>query len=154
VSVLLRKPYDNLGYSGQEVVVSPGLSRNFLIPQGIAVYATEANRALYKVVLEGDALRKSESERAHRLLLARVANIVLIFQKATKEDGTLYSPVTASDIAAKLESTPLKNLGVQERNVRVGKKIDIPGEFEVHIEAVKASPGTFLPLKVRVGVAV
>ena len=71
--MLLRQPYDNLGYPGQEVVVSPGLSRNYLIPQGIAVYATEANRALYKVVLEGDALRKSESERAHRLLLARVA---------------------------------------------------------------------------------
>ena len=147
VSVILRKPWDTLGYAGQEVTVAPGYARNYLIPQRIAVYATEPNRSLHKRTLEGDELRISESERAHRLLCARIRDIKLLFHRATKEDGTLYSPVSASDVAEKLQNTPLKNLGVQDRNVKVGK-LDVPGEFEVSVEPVKASPGVWVPLQV------
>jgi len=58
--------------------------------------------------------------------------------------------VRASDIAEKLQSTPLKNLGVQDRNVRVEKAMDAAGEFEVKVEPVKLSPGVWVPLKVEI----
>ncbi len=154
VSIILKKALDQLGYVGQEVVVAPGFARNYLIPQAIAVYATEPNRVKYKVVLEGEAFRRAEVERAQRLLQARVADLVLLFQRATKEDGALYSPVRALDIAAQLETTPLRTLGAREGNVRVPAPIERPGEYVVEVEAARTMPGLWCPLKVRVVVAV
>ena len=154
VSIILRQALDQLGYQGQEVVVAPGFARNYLIPQALAVYATEPNRVKYKVTLEGEAFRRAEVERAQRLLQARVADIVLLFHRATKEDGSLYSPVRALDIASQLETTPLRTLGAREGNVRVATPIERPGDYTVQVEAVRSMPGLWSPLKVRVAVAV
>jgi large subunit ribosomal protein L9 len=151
--VILRQALDQLGYVGQEVVVRPGFARNYLIPKEIAVYATEANRARHKVALEGDAYRTAEVERAQRLMQARVAALVVVFQRATKESGELYSPVKASDISTQLESTPLRTLGVKEGNVRIPSPIERAGEYTVEVEAVKQQPGLWCPLKLRVVVA-
>ena len=154
VSIILRQALDQLGYLGQEVVVAPGFARNYLIPQAKAVYATEPNRVKYKVQLEGEAFKRSEVERAQRLLQARVADVVLLFHRATKEDGALYSPVRAQDIAAQLETTPLRTLGAREANVRVGAPIERPGDFVVDVEAARSMPGTWHKLKIRVEQAV
>ena len=154
VAVVLKEAYDALGYRGQEVAVAPGFARNFLIPKGVAVYATEPNRVRFKVVLEGDEFRRAEAERAQRLLQARVADVILVFARATKEDGALYSPVKASDIASQLESTPLRTLGAREANVRVGAPIERPGDFVVDVEAARSMPGTWHKLKIRVEQAV
>ena len=154
VNIILRRALDQLGYMGQEVTVAPGFARNYLIPQAIAVYATEANRVKHKVTLEGDAFRRSEVERSQRLLLARVAEVVLLFPRATKEDGALYSPVKASDIASHLETTPLRTLGAKEANVRLRAPMERPGEYVVDVEAARSMPGLWCPLRVRVVVAV
>jgi large subunit ribosomal protein L9 len=154
VSIILRQALDQLGYVGQEVVVAPGFARNYLVPKSIAVYATEPNRVKYKVTLEGEAFRRAEVERSQRLLRARVADMVLLFQRATKEDGALYSPVKASDIASQLESTPLRTLGVKEANVRIPTPITHPGQYSIEVEAVRSMPGLWCPLKIRVVVAV
>ena len=43
MQVILREDVSNLGKSGELVSVKPGYGRNYLIPQGIAVLATERN---------------------------------------------------------------------------------------------------------------
>ncbi|HMY60000.1 MAG TPA: 50S ribosomal protein L9, partial [Pseudomonadota bacterium] len=43
MQVILREDISNLGKSGELVSVKPGYGRNFLIPQGLAVLATERN---------------------------------------------------------------------------------------------------------------
>ena len=48
VPVILLQDVDTLAVAGQEVPVRPGFARNFLLPQKLAVYATEDNRKLHK----------------------------------------------------------------------------------------------------------
>ena len=150
ISVILRRPFDLLGHAGQEVAVAPGYARNYLVPRGVAVYATAQNRTRFAVALEGEAARAAEAERAARLVRARVADVVLTVRRASKDGVSLYGTVTAADVAAQLEATPLRNLGVREAGVRVpGEGLTRLGEHEVEVEP-RALPGLWLPLKVRV----
>ena len=49
MKVILKKDFKGLGYKNDQVKVKPGYGRNFLIPQGVAMVASEANK---KVALE------------------------------------------------------------------------------------------------------
>ncbi len=159
VFVILRDSLDTLGVTGEEVPVAPGFARNYLIPQRKAVYATALNRARFKVELTVEEAARSADERQARLVRARVSEIVLVFKRASVDGVKLFGGVTMADVAAALISTPLRNLGVTDARVRLGKGggggggakpmlTDI-GEHSIEIEP-KASPGLWCELKVRV----
>lgn len=119
VSLILLQQLDNLGYKGEEVKVVPGYARNHLIPQRLAVYATQSNRDKYKIILpEAEAAVKIE-ERATNMLRARIAAVNLIFKRATKDGQNLYGGVTVSDVVEQIATTPLKNLKIKESNVKL-----------------------------------
>ena len=44
MEIILKKDYKGLGYKNEVVEVAPGYARNFLIPKGFALYATESNK--------------------------------------------------------------------------------------------------------------
>jgi len=133
VSLILRKQLDDLGYLGQEVQVSPGYARNYLIPHKLAVYATEANRRSLRVDLSDDLRAEKDAERALNRLKTRVANIVLTFKRATSDGKSLYGAITASDVVEGLQQTVLKNLKIAEVNVRIPRSIT---ETEEKIEKI------------------
>ena len=159
VFVILRDSLDTLGVTGEEVPVAPGFARNYLIPQRKAVYATALNRARFKVELTVEEAARSADERLARLVRGRVAEIVLIFKRASVDGVKLFGGVTMADVAVALISTPLRNLGVTDARVRLGKgggggggtkpMITDVGEYSIEIEP-KASPGLWCELKVRV----
>ena len=64
VSLILKRQLDDLGYEGQEVQVSPGYARNYLVPKKLAVYATEANRRSLRVDLSDAMKAEKDAERA------------------------------------------------------------------------------------------
>jgi large subunit ribosomal protein L9 len=134
VSLILRKQLDDLGYLGQEVQVSPGYARNYLIPHKLAVYATEANRRSLRVDLPDDIRAEKDAERALNRLKTRVANIVLTFKRATSDGKSLYGAITASDVVEGLQQTVLKNLKIAEVNVRIPRSITETEEKIVTIE--------------------
>lgn len=85
VSVVLRVQLDNLGYKGEEVRVAPGYARNFLVPYGKAVYATDVNRTRFKVLLPPEEARAIAQQREVNMLRARVSAFKLRFTRATKD---------------------------------------------------------------------
>jgi hypothetical protein len=85
VAVVLRTQLDNLGHKGEEVRVAPGYARNYLVPGGLAVYATDANRAKHKVVLPPEEARAIAQQREVNMLRARVGQFRLRFTRATKD---------------------------------------------------------------------
>jgi len=140
VSLILRKQLDDLGYEGQEVQVSPGYARNYLVPHKLAVYATEANRRSLRVDLSEAMRAEKDSERALNRLRTRVANIVLTFKRATSDGKSLYGAITASDVVEGLQQTVLKNLKIAEGNVKIPRSKD---SVEVEDEKViEAADGT------------
>ena len=98
MDVILLEDVQNLGRLGDVVSVKPGYGRNFLIPYGKAVWATDNARV--KVDERRVQLAKLEEERLD-VARAKVERLPaeLTFARKASEDGKLYGSVSAADIA-------------------------------------------------------
>ena len=116
MQVILMEKVANLGELGEVVKVKDGYARNFLIPQGKAKRATEANLKEF----EG---RRSELEKAQRETLAKAQErgsklnglTIQITQKAGP-DGRLFGSVTNYDIVEELKK---QGHEVERANIRM-----------------------------------
>lgn len=115
MQIILLEKLVNLGNLGDIVKVKDGYARNFLIPQGRARRATEANKAEFearRVELEKAAADKLAQAQAEGEKLA--GTVVKLSQKAGV-DGRLFGSVTNSDIADELNKLGYKLLKSQVR---------------------------------------
>ena len=116
MDVILLENIQNLGGLGDLVSVKPGYARNFLIPYGKAVWATDDARV--KVDERRVQLAKLEEERLDvaRAKSERLPAELTVLRKAG-EDGKLYGSVSAADIAEIL----------QEQGIAVGRsEVSLP----------------------------
>lgn len=108
MDVILLERVEKLGRIGDVVAVKPGFARNFLLPRGKALRATEANKKRF----EGDRSRieannaaaKGVAEEEGKGLDGR--KLVLIRQASSV--GQLYGSVSARDLADALEADGVK----------------------------------------------
>jgi large subunit ribosomal protein L9 len=128
MNVILLEPVYKLGDAGELVTVKPGYARNFLVPQGLALPATKANRAVLDATLARRALqmseRKSDAERLRDLLGDKP---VLVRVRAG--DGRIYGSVTNRDIAEALAST--YGIEIDRRKIDLTEPIKMLGEYVV-----------------------
>jgi len=116
MQVILLEKVVNLGNLGDVVKVKDGYGRNFLIPQGKAKRATEANKAEF-------AARRAELEKQQAKLLAaaqaraeKLAGFMLQITQKAGVDGRLFGSVTNGDIA---ESLTAQGFEVVKAEVRM-----------------------------------
>ena len=145
MQVILLDKVVNLGNLGEIVKVKDGYARNFLIPQGRARRATEANKAEFeakRVELEKAASAKLAEMQAQGEKLA--GTTVKLTQKAGV-DGRLFGSVTNFDIAEELNklgykvakaqvrmpSGPIKTVG--ESTVSVALHTDVVVDINVTV---------------------
>jgi len=145
MQIILLEKVGNLGSLGDIVKVKDGYGRNFLIPQGKAKRATEANKAEI-------ATRRVELEKQQAAILAAAqargeklaAFVVTVAQKAGV-DGRLFGSVTNGDIAdaliaegfevtkalVRLPNGPLKTIG--DHSVTVALHHDVVVDIKVTV---------------------
>jgi large subunit ribosomal protein L9 len=144
MKIVLRQDVDSLGMEGQVFDVADGYARNFLIPRGFAMEATQQNLKLMetqkKKIEEKRLKAKEEAEKAKQTLSELV---VTIAQKAGEEDK-LYGSVTSMDIADQLEK---RGIQIDRKRIRLDRPIKTLGEFAV---PVKLHPEVTASIKVVV----
>jgi len=130
MEVILRQSVEKLGHPGDVVKVSNGFARNYLLPRGIAVVATEGN----KKQIEAQRQRLEAAEDARReeakSQSATFEQVSLTFSARVGEEGKLFGSVTAGDIVQQLEA-----LGhhVEKRQVDLHEPIKALGGYRVPI---------------------
>lgn len=132
MNVILLERLSNLGDIGDEVAVKAGFARNFLIPQGKAVRASEDNRSVF----EG---RRAELEAAANEQLgiaqaraAKLEGLALTLVVKAGEEGKLYGSVGTQDIADKVTEEAIE---VAKAEIRLPEGvIRSIGEFEIDIQ--------------------
>lgn len=131
MEVILRQAVDSLGHPGDLVKVSAGFARNFLLPRGIAVEATEGNKR--RIALEKARLEAAEAERrqAAESLATRIEQVSLTFSARVGEEGKLFGSVTSSDIAHQLEA---QGFSIEKRQVDLHEPIKALGVYRVPIK--------------------
>ncbi|HHH35784.1 MAG TPA: 50S ribosomal protein L9 [Gammaproteobacteria bacterium] len=131
MEVILLNKVENLGDLGDVVKVRPGYGRNFLIPSGKAVPATEENRKIFEA-------RRAELEKAAAEALAAaesrreaLADLVVTITHKAGEEGRLFGSVGTSDIA---EAVTASGVAVERQEVRLPEgPIRQTGEYEIEL---------------------
>ncbi|MBI2845885.1 MAG: 50S ribosomal protein L9 [Chloroflexi bacterium] len=144
IEVVLLQDVENLGKAGEMHPVKGGFARNFLIPRGLALLATEQTRKELAARKEIEAKRQAKGLEEAKVLAGRLEKISLSFSAKVGEEDKLYGSITAGDIAEALSrelgeeidkrkvvlGEPLRELGIH----RV--KISLPGGLEPEITVV------------------
>lgn len=142
MKVLLLKDVYKLGRAGEVKKVADGYGRNYLLPQGLAVLATEG------ALRQADKIRKNAEQERQRLneelsaVSEQLEELTLSFPMKAGETDKLYGSVTTMMIADAVEeetdieidkrdidSEPIKSLGVHSAAVRL--TIDLVPEITV-----------------------
>jgi large subunit ribosomal protein L9 len=130
VDVILRADVENLGSAGEVVHVRPGFARNYLIPQGLALEATEGNRRMFEEERRQSG-RTVEREKAHAEDMAsELEGVSLTFTMRAGEEGRLFGSVTNADISEALEKDGLQ---VDRRDIVLEEPIKELGVYRVPI---------------------
>ena len=144
MNVILLEPVDGLGEAGEVVRVRPGYARNFLVPQGLALPATESNRAELQARLAQRARvlaeRKGDAERLQEMLGEATLEISV---KAGEE--RIYGSVGNKDIAQALKAA--YDVDIDRRKILLQDPIKMLGEYVV---PYRPHPDVTIDLKVVV----
>ena len=130
VKLILREDVASLGNAGEVVSVKPGFARNYLLPQGKAIPATDANVSELehhkRVVLE----RVTRERRVFEAQRDRLQAQLLQFTAQAGEEGKLFGSETASQIAEQLAA---KGIEIDRRKIQLEEPIREVGEHTVSI---------------------
>jgi large subunit ribosomal protein L9 len=147
MKLILKKTVESLGEAGEVVQVKDGFGRNYLIPQGLAYVASEANIARLEAEQEQAQERSRRDFLEARRRASQLEGLSIVFQELAGEDGKLFGSVTKAHIAERANEgdldfvldrklvvleEPLKTLGIT--NVPVQLHADVVVEIEVRVE--------------------
>ncbi len=133
MKLILREDVDKLGDSGDIVEVRAGYGRNFLIPQGKAMMATEG--ALKQVErMKEQAARRAELtvERAQEMA-ERLETTSVTIPVEVGEDERIHGSVTTQDIADALAE---RDIEIDKRKISLDEDIKTLGEYTATISLI------------------
>jgi large subunit ribosomal protein L9 len=132
MEVILLKDVKGQGKKGEVIKVSNGYARNFLLPKGYAVMATEKGK---KKISEQNAMMRKKMQTEEAMAKERAEKIsslkVELMVKAG-ENGKLFGSVTGKDIAEGLKAQ--HGIKVDKKKVVLPEPIKNTGEFKVEIK--------------------
>jgi large subunit ribosomal protein L9 len=128
MKVILKEDVVNLGHSGDIVNVKTGFGRNYLVPQGLADYATPRNikemeHKLRVIKRHIDAAKAAVAE-----VKARLEAVTVTVSKPCGDNDRLFGSVTSTDIAKALAK---ESLLIDKRHIVIDDPIKSLGEFTV-----------------------
>jgi large subunit ribosomal protein L9 len=153
IQLILTQSVPPIGQSGDLVKVRPGFARNYLVPQGLATFATPNN--LRMVEKHRQRLRALEEAKRADLqnLAAQIAQRSLTIEANANAEGHLYGSVNAEQISDALKREgfpietesiriegPLKELGLY--SIKVHLSGDIVGEVKLWVVPTHSEDGS------------
>jgi large subunit ribosomal protein L9 len=138
MEVILLERVSKLGQMGDTVRVKDGYARNFLLPGGKALRATEANKARFESQRAQLETRNLESRGEASAIAEKLTGQTFVIIRQAGETGHLYGSVSPRDIAEAVTAggfnanrnqivlkTPIKSLGLHEVPVLLHPEIEV-----------------------------
>jgi large subunit ribosomal protein L9 len=143
--VILIKNVVGLGGETDHVKVNPGYARNYLIPNGLAIPLTSANKRRLEVLKQRRAEREAHELNAMSELGRSLSKLTLQLKVKTGEDGKMFGGITAGLIADELRNQ--FEAAVDKKKIHLEHTIRTVGDHEVEL---RLHPEVVVQLKVHV----
>jgi large subunit ribosomal protein L9 len=137
VELMLTESIESVGQQGEIIRVKPGYARNYLLPQGLATVATEANKRMVEShrKRQGDVALKKLADIKE--IAKKVKDYSVTLEANATEEGHLYGSIVGTDISKTLIAAgfpiqpehvrlegPLKELGMYTVKVQLHPEIE------------------------------
>ncbi len=99
MEVILKQDVQHLGYADEIVKVKDGYGRNYLIPQGFAILATEPNRKMLAETIKQRAFKAEKIRKEAEFLAGKIDGLALTIGAKASEKGTIFGSVTNIAVA-------------------------------------------------------
>jgi large subunit ribosomal protein L9 len=144
MEVILRQDVSNLGRRGEVVKVALGYGRNFLLPRGLAMEVSEANKAMIAKERKAHDAKLAKEKSEFEAIAQKIATLRFVAPRKVGEHDVLYGSVTSGDIAEFLKT---KGVEIDKRKVQLEEPIKKLGDHEIKI---KLHPDVVATLKLLV----
>jgi len=131
MQIILREDVANLGEVGDIVTVKPGFARNYLLPRGLAVQASDRQMRRVeheKRVIEAQVAKERSGAEAEK---AALDSVILTIEKSAGENDKLFGSVTAMEIEALLKE---QGHDVDRRRLQLSENIKALGEYDIPVK--------------------
>lgn len=145
MEIILKENIDGLGYASDLVTVKAGYGRNFLIPQGKAILATESAKKVREENLRQRAHKEAKAIEEANAAAAKLAALSIKIGAKVGESGKIFGSVNTIQLAEVINelgldidrknisimNEPIKNVGSYEAKVKFHKEVEQAITFEV-----------------------
>jgi len=131
MQLILRADVENLGRLGEVVTVKPGYGRNYLVPQGLAMAATQANLKVFEQERKKLQARMDSARAAAQDVADKLAALSLTIEVRVGENDKLYGSVTTAQIADLLAASGVE---VDRKKILLDEPIRALGRYEVEVK--------------------
>lgn len=132
MEVILKQDAQPLGFKDDIVAVKNGYGRNYLIPQGIAVLATESAKKMHAETIKQRAKKDAKMKAEAEALVAKIQGLTIRVTAKAGESGKIFGSVNNIQIAESLEVAGVK---VDRKGIKViGGNPKELGSFEAEVK--------------------
>jgi large subunit ribosomal protein L9 len=145
MEIILKQDVENLGYRDEMVDVKPGYARNFLIPRGMAVFATPSQKRMLEETIRQRAHKEEKVQNEANALAAKLEKETIKIGAKVGENGKIFGSVNTIQLADALKEAghtidrkdisiknePIKEIGTYEAEVTLYKNMKQTISFEV-----------------------
>lgn len=142
--IVLREDVAHVGKSGEVVTVRDGYGRNFLLPQGLAIVATERNVREIEHQKKVIAARNAKLAKDAQAVADKLSSIEVVITRQAGEGDKLFGSVSSRDIEDALKA---KGVTVDRKKIHLAEPIKTLGDYSVE---VKLGQGVAGKIKVHV----
>ena len=144
MKIILLSDVENLGESGDVITVKPGYARNKLIPQGLALRASNRNIAVANENKRVATAKLERENQALNVLAKKLSKVEITIEVKVGEEEKMFGSITNKDIHKELIDKgfeieknqisieePIKALGIYHINVKISK--DITSDVKLYV---------------------
>ena len=144
MELILKEDVENLGFKDDVVKVKNGFGRNFLIPNGLAMLATESNKKVLAEKIKQSQNKQKEAISDANKIAKKLEKLDLKLKAKSVEGEKLFGSITNSDISKGLSdngieiekkyiqlSSNIKKIGSYSAKIRLHREVSFDFPFEV-----------------------
>ena len=144
MKIILLSDVENLGESGDVITVKPGYARNKLIPQGLALRASNRNIAVANENKKVATAKLERENQALNVLAKKLSKVEITIEVKVADEEKMFGSITNKDIHKELIDKgfeleknqisieePIKALGIYHINVKISK--DITSDVKLYV---------------------
>ena len=130
MKLILKEDVENLGFKDELVIVKNGYGRNFLIPNGLAILATESNKKVLQEKIKQSQNKQKEAISEAQKVVKKLEKLELKITAKSLESDKLFGSVTSAEIAKELSSSGFE---IEKKCIQLSSNIKKTGNYTAKI---------------------